>query len=228
MKLEDLHGGALQAFVKGMWKQRLSGEAFRAFLESNLDFARWGFRLTHMTYVKGDATTKVIYDSERCRVRFDLSNIGRLPGEDELYAMYGRLHALNDDVVMDWRGDKRWCWHYSIPEPLLFLDGYSPQQIFAYREKEGKYPSPPVLATKHQSEQDREFRRLYPPASVIWREALIWEHYGDRFFGLFDIGREDLWEEYERFIQEYYRERRRVFPPKPMGGDPPLPRDRIC
>jgi hypothetical protein len=228
MKLEELRGETLRSFVHGMRKERLHGEAFRAFLESNLEFARWGFHLSHIDYAKSLGSTTAIYDSDKCRVRFDLGNIGRLPEEDELHVQYGRRHAPNDNSVMVWRGERCRCWHYSVPAPVLFVEGNSPRDIFAHRKKEGDYPYPHVLAAKNESEQDREFRNLYPPASVVWREVLIWQHCGHRLFDLFDLRRPELWEDYQKFIHEYYVEYERVFPPKRVGGDPALPRDRIC
>lgn len=228
MKIKELRGDTLLSFVNSMSKERLHGEAFRAFLEDNLDLARWGFRLSHMAYDKKGGFTKVVYDSERCRVRFSLSNIGRGPEEDELHAMYGRLHALNENVVMVWGDEKCWCWHYSIPEPVLFLEGLSPREVVAHREREGDFPYPLPLAAQYESEQDRQLRNEYPPASVVWREALIWQTYGDRLFDLFDLRRPDLWEDYREFVRELHAEYDRVFPPRPVLGDQPLARDKIC
>ena len=228
MKLGELRGEAIRAFVKSMLKERLQGEAFRVFVEGNLDFPRWGFTLSGKAYFKRSASTTLIYDSERCRVRFDLSNIGRLPQEDELYVSYGRLHAPDDRMETVWRGEKCRCWHHSIFEPVLFLEGYTPEQILDYRRKEGEWPLPPVLAERERSEQGREFREKYPPAGVISREALIWETYGNRFFDLFDLRKPDLWEAYQTFVRQYYAEYERLFPPRPIGGDQPLPRDKIC
>jgi len=228
MKLEELHGETLRSIVHGMWKERLRGDAFRAFLEGNLEFTRWGFGLSHMEYAKSSGTTTAIYDSDRCRVRFDLSNIGHLPQEDELNVQYGRQHAPNDALEIVREGERCRCWHHSIPEPVLFLEGRSPRDIFARRAKEGVYPYPLVLAEQEVSELNREFKNLYPPAGVVWRERSIWRLYGQRFFNLFDLRHPELWEGYRKFLREYYVEFERLFPPRVVLGDQPVGRGKVC
>ena len=35
------------------------------------------------------------------------------------------------------------------------------------------------------------------------QQAMIWEHYEQRFFELFDLRRPDLWDDYIGFLKEY-------------------------
>ena len=228
MKIEELNDQKLRTFVESMRKGRLHGEMFRAFLESNLDLASWGFRLSHAANANRGAGATLIYDSDRCRVRFALRDYERYPEQDELYVEYGRLHAPNDDWAMIWRGEKCRCWHSPLLELLAFLEGYSVQEVFRHKVKEGNYSWPAFLAAYKQSEESRRLRMMYPPAAVIREESLIWEQYGDRLFDVFDLRRPELWEEYQKFAREYWAEHERAFPPRLMGGDPPLLPDKIC
>jgi hypothetical protein len=113
-------------------------------------------------------------------------------------------------------------------ELLPFLEGCSVQEVFRHKLKEGNSSWPAFLAAYKQSEESRRLRMMYPPAAVIREESLIWEHYGDRLFDVFDLRRPDLWEEYQRFVQEYWAEHERVFPLRPILGHRPIPRDNIC
>ena len=228
MKIEQLRGGTLQSFVSSISKERLQGEAFRALLEDNLDFAHWGFRLSHMGYEKKGSRTKVIYDSDRCRVRFSLRNLGRGAEEDELPVEYGRLHAPNDSLSMVLNGEECWCWHNSVPLLVLFLEGYSPKEIVDRQEKDGRLPSPPPLASYDRSDEGRELSRIYPPASIIRRESLIWSHYGDRLFDLFDLRRPGPWGQYEEFLGTYYQAYYQIHPRRDFPGGTSPPWHRIC
>ena len=228
MKIEELRGATLLSFVNAMSTERLHGEAFRAFLEDNLDLARWGFRLSHMAHDKKGGVTKVVYNSDRCRVRFSLSNLGRGPEEDELPVEYGRLYAPDDSLSMILNGEECWCWHNSVPLLVLFLEGFSPTEIVDLQEKEGRLPRPPLLAAYDRSEEGRELGRIYPPASIIRREGQIWSHFGDRLFDLFDLRRPDLWEKYKNFLERYYQGYYQVHPRPHFRGDASPPWDRIC
>jgi len=211
-----------------MLNERLRGEVFRKVLEDNLDFARWGFHIGHAASRMRGYVSALIYDSDRCRFLFNLSNIGRVPQEDELYVRYGRLHAPNDEGEMTWRGEKCRCWHTPILEVLPFLEGWSVDEVFRHRTEGAEYPRPAFLADYRRSEEGRQLWRIYPPAAVIREESLIWDHYGDRLFDLFDLRRPELWEDYRRFVHDYWAEHDCLFPPRPILGDQPLPRDKIC
>ena len=228
MKIEDLDNEMLGALADSLHKGPHHGETFRGLLESNLDFARWGFRLSHTAYREKGPGATLIYDSDRCRVRFDLANPERYPIFDELYVRYGRLHAPNDDAEMIWRGEKCRCWHSPMIELLPFLEGQSVEEVFRCKAKVGKYARPPFLEAYKQSEESHRLRSMYPPAAVIREERLIWEHCGDRLFDVFDLRRPELWEKNRRFVHDYWTEHDRLLPPRPILGDQPLPRDKIC
>jgi hypothetical protein len=181
-----------------------------------------------MAYDKKGGVTKVIYDSDRCRVRFNLSNIGRGPEEDELPVEYGRLHAPNDSLSMVVGGEEYWCWHSSVPLLVLFLERYSPKEMIDRQEKDGRLPSLPLLASYDRSEEGRELRRMYPPASIIRRESLIWSHYGDRLFDLFDLRRPGPWGQYEEFLGTYYQAYYQIHPRRDLPPDTSPPWHRIC
>jgi len=207
-----------------MKEERLHGEDFRAFLEEHLDFDRWGFKISYYEYSERFRRTNVIYDSPLCRIEFRLNNIGHFPDEDELHVMYGRHHALNNRLRMTYEGEECYCWHYSIRYPVQFLEGISPQAIISHRDKVGGTPLPLVLAELRQTDTIQKLRKTYPPEAVVRREALIWEHYGERFFQLFDLHRPDLWQDYRHYVEEIYW----LKPPVPVKGDPSLPRYKIC
>ncbi len=35
-------------------------------------------------------------------------------------------------------------------------------------------------------------------------EGFIWEYYGERLFSLFDLSQPERWEQFRRFLREYY------------------------
>lgn len=206
-----------------MKESRLHGTKFLAFLESKMDFSRWEFRLTHSDFSR-NGVSRAIYDSELCRVDFDLYNERYGPENDELHVQYGRLHAPDTEAFIVWNGEKCRCWHYSIFLPVLFLEGFTPEEVASRKAQEGSLPLPPILAAQEQSEANIELRQTYPPAAVLAREALIWDHYGVRFFELFDLREADLWDSYRRFVEEYYRLR----PRRQFKGDTSPPDHKIC
>ena len=207
-----------------MKEERLHSEAFRAFLEEHLDFDRWGFKLSHYAYSERLRTTSVIYDNPLCGVMFDLYNVGHFPDEDELHAMYGRHHALNDDLTMPYEGEECFCWHYSIRYPVQFLEGISPQEIISHREEIGGILLPSVLAELRQTNDFKTLMREFSPKAAVIEEALIWDRYGERFFQLFDLRRPELWQEYRRYLKECYRLKPSIHIP---GDTSPLPY-KVC
>ncbi len=206
-----------------MNEEQPHGDKLIAFLETKLDFARWGFRISFKQYAS-KYRTKVIYNSEWCRVKVSLATVSPLPEQDELYVKYGRLHAPDSEPTMMWNGEECYCWHYPVFLPVLFLEGYSPEEVAAGMDRERGGFMPPVLEQQWQSDEDKRLRREYPPASVVAREALIWEHYGVRFFELFDLRRPDLWDKYRRFVEEYYR----IDPLPPAPGSTAPADHKIC
>ena len=161
--------------------------------QSFLDLGSWGFTESYRSSKPGN----LIYDSESCRLNlvwegWDYS------GGNSISIYYGRLHAPNEEPTMIWNGEECNCWH-RFELVLHFLDGQTPQDaaktiythslIEQYKRSElgqsltGKRRQPEWLAQMH---------------------AMIWRHYGRRFFELFDLRRPDLWEQYQRFLKEVY------------------------
>jgi len=166
---------------------------------SNLDLKKWKFKLSfkdfgHMSY------QKVIYDSPFCRLNLSFSR-QRLPKYDELSIFYGRLHAPDDKTFMVWQDQECHCWHANL-NYLMFLDGLSSYDA-AEQEKNQIY-LPPVVLEFRNSTIGKQLREEYPPKYAVIRESFIWQHYGQRLFDLFDLRQTDLWEEYRKFLKEYY------------------------
>jgi hypothetical protein len=163
-------------------------------IEENLDLEQWGF---HLSYTKleerqGISNRRIIYDSEWCRLQFIYSR-RVLPDENELHRYYGRLHATNDGNLLG-KGEKCYCWHDAIM-PLFFLDGLTPIEALQRNQ-------PAVL--KEFRESPLSTRATHPLVGIL-EQSVIWEHYGARFFELFDLRRPNLWNQYVTFLEEYYR-----------------------
>lgn len=176
------------------------GEALKRLIEENLEIERWRFRPTFTKFARVN-NIKIIYDSDWCRVKFKFSRV-HYPGTDEILIDYGRLHAPDEDLFMVWNGEGCRCWHNFL-DPLRFLDGLTPQE--AYQQAMIDKQLPPVVREFRESEQARQLAKAYPPKAVIVQQSALWEHYGERFFELFDLRHPDLWEGYRRFLKEYYK-----------------------
>ena len=192
-------------------------EKLTRLLESILDFKRWGFRQSY-AFISPKSLPYVIYSSEWCRVRFSLNGGDQYHG-NELAVRYGRLHAPDNEAVLIWNGEKCRCWHL-VYDALDFLDGLSPQEAVDQLHKQ---PSP-VVEQFRQSELGKKLHFDHLPEWATREEAAIWEHYGQRLFDLFDLRRPELWEEYTRFIKEYYK----ILDIKPGPGSPYPPRYKVC
>jgi hypothetical protein len=175
------------------------GQALMQMIEQNLDIKSWKFRLT-FTKFHQTSNIKIIYDSEWCRIKFMFSR-QRTPQYDELSIAYGRLHAPNEDPYMEWQGENCRCWH-NVMVPLRFLDGLLPSEVM--RQANIQKQSPPVVENFRQSELGEKLFNEYPPKSSIVMHSVLWKHYGQRLFELFDLRKPDLWEEYRKFVKEYY------------------------
>jgi hypothetical protein len=176
------------------------GRALVALIEENLNPKGWGFTQSFINFAKSSGQV-VIYDSIWCRIRFSFSR-QRSPEYDELSIYYGRLHALNEEPYMEWKGKKCRCWH-ELWEPLRYLDGLSPSD--AVQQSELLKQLPTVVENFWNSDQAKILREVYPPKHGIVLHSKLWQHYGQRLFDLFDLQRPDLWDEYQKFLAEYYR-----------------------
>ena len=151
-----------------------------------------GFELTYSGAVP-NYKPSILYQSKQCQIR--ISCLRDRPYEEvELSVHYGRLHAPLDKDIMEWNNEKCWCWHRLDGSPLLFfLDELPPADV-------DKLIVPQI---------SREF--IASSKNMGWtvsehfarKHAVIWEHYDQRLFNLFDLNYPNLWEEYVDFLKEY-------------------------
>jgi hypothetical protein len=156
---------------------------------SNLD--AWGFSESY----RSDKDKRLVYDSEWCRIKLIWGGWDYGKG-NSINIYYGRLHAPNESTTMIWNGEECHAWH-KLRLPLLFLDGDSPDK--AARMK----ASAPLTSKYYEEKYLQKFYRRQPEWLVTMHME-VWEHYGKRFFELFDLRRPDLWERYRQFLKEYY------------------------
>ncbi len=182
-------------------------------LGSCMQFEKWGFKQSFYG-VAEEFTPSVIYDSDKCRVKFSFIVDSFIDHDVErLEIRYGRLHASNQKRFMIWNGINCHCWH-SLHNTLKFLDGLSPQEAV---KKSRDFPQ--------FIRQFAQQTKGYGYSDVIWVARLhsaVWENYGDQLFDLFDLRHPDLWEQYKQFLTEFYQFKA----PHPNPYAPP--RENIC
>jgi hypothetical protein len=69
-----------------------------------------------------------------------------------------------------------------------------------------------------------EFRQKFRRRQPEWlaqMNTVVWQHYGKRFFNLFDLRQPQLWEQYRKFLKEMYDIKGRSPNIKP-------PLDKVC
>lgn len=154
-----------------------------------LDF--WGFKESFNSAKSGN----LIYDSEWCRINLVWGGWD-YGGGNSINIHYGRLHAPNEEAVMTWNGEKCRCWH-SFDDALHFLDGHSPA-------KAARLDVSHIITDPFYEEAFRHKFSRRQPEWLATMHSTIWQHYGKRFFELFDLRRGDLWEEYQQFLKEVY------------------------
>lgn len=173
-----------------------------------LDLARWGFKESYLSSKTGN----LIYDSKQCRISLVWGGWDPLGG-NSISIYYGRLHAPNEEATMTWKGEECYCWH-RFEHALHFLDERTPAEAAKLNF------SHPIANPFYEDEFRREFHRR----QLEWlarMHAVVWEHYGKRFFELFDLHNPDLWERYRQFLKEYYDIEGRIPEIKPSM-------DKVC
>jgi hypothetical protein len=154
----------------------------------------WGFTLS--TKQEGDPESWLVYTSQWCKMKIHYRRDfhQRIP-EDSVDIYYGRIHALNDSLIMEQNGQRYHCWLSSVDQNLLFkyLDGHSPVEAMQYT------PRPQWL--KDYSSKTQETNKA-GESKLVYMKA-FWDHYGLRFFELLDIRRPDLWDGYINFLKGY-------------------------
>ena len=159
--------------------------------QSFLDLARWGFKESYQSV----EPSKLIYDSEWCRVNLVWGGWDPIEG-NSVSVYYGRLHASSEKATMIWNGEECNCWH-RFEYALHFLDGRTPADA---AKRNLSHPSKDQF---YEPEFLQRFHRRQPEW-LLRIHASIWQHYGERFFELFDLRRPDLWDQYRQFLKEFY------------------------
>jgi hypothetical protein len=173
-----------------------------------LSLASRGFRESFRSTTPG----KLIFDSKLCRIGLIWGGWD-YGGGNSMHILYGRLHAPNNSVTMLWNGELCTCWH-DIDHPLNFLDGRLPADVVR------RYYSHPITDPFYEETYRQQFKRRQPEW-LAQMHLSIWQHYGNRFFELFDAQRNDLWQQYQSFISAFYKIRGR------RPGDDPA-QDKVC
>jgi hypothetical protein len=137
----------------------------------------------------------LIYNSKQCRIKLIWGGWD-YGGGNSIHIRYGRLHALNENVTMIWNEEVCRCWH-DFDYALHFLDGRTPADAASLNY------SHPITSPFYKEEIRKEFSRRQPEWLAKMHVA-IWQHYGQRFFDLFDLRRSDLWLQYRQFLKEVY------------------------
>jgi hypothetical protein len=160
-------------------------------IQDSSSLSTWGFRESF----RSKDGKEIIYDSEWCRMNIVWGGWDPMGG-NSISIYYGRLHAPNETATMFWEGEECHVWH-DFTTVLYFLDGTFPAEA-------AKMKASHPLTDKYYEE---EFRKTYHRRQPEWLMKMhmdIWDHYGVRFFELFDLRRPDLWLGYRQFLKEFY------------------------
>jgi len=161
----------------------------------------------------------VIYDSPRCRMRLSPA-FERDREKGSVYCDYGRLHAPDEGLYMDWQGERCIAWHaINYEKYYWFLEGCTPEEAAEHYRRRSRRPARVAFEASELG------RRLH---GIEWSVALKgfeWEYYGERLFSLFDLRQPERWEALRRFLQEYFR----LVPQHPLAEDVfGVPRWSVC
>jgi hypothetical protein len=182
--------------------------------ENFLPLEHWGFKQSAFL---ADEKPRVIYDSKWCRIML-LWGGSVVSSAYSVGIFYGRLHALNDGFVMMWSGENCHCWH-QVYEALFLLDRLSPKDAVDRIRINDKRPQ---VIEDFERDNLVKLRNGMPPTEWdVKMHAMIWEHYGERLFELFDLRHAELWEKYAQFVKEFYELLGLDFDSSP-------PPDKIC
>ena len=156
-----------------------------------LNLASRGFKESYRSVKPG----KLIYGSDLCRISFIWGGWDSSNG-NSMHIRYGRLHAPNEEATMIWNDEECHCWH-RVEHALHFLDKRIPAEAARLNY------SHPLTSPFYEEKFQQKFNRRQPEW-LAQMHATIWQHYGKRFFELFDLRRPDLWEEYRQFLKDVY------------------------
>jgi hypothetical protein len=168
------------------------------------------------------AIPSVIYNSEKCRVMFQLEESG-FPYSYATYIYYGRLNAQDNASFMMWENEKCYCWHeienYGIP----FLENIPPNECMEdngrkfVSELKREIKTKDIEAeqvTSHNIEENHlkelfkrcgfrspETKYILEPIKL---HTAIWNKYENRLFDLFDLRNTEQWAKYTQHVKEFY------------------------
>jgi hypothetical protein len=178
--------------------------------KSFLDLTLWEFGESYRSAKSGN----LIYDSKWCRVNLVWGGWDYSDG-NSMNIYYGRLHAPNEETTMVWNSEECHCWH-RLELGLHFLDNQKPE----YASK-NMYTHNLIEQYKQSEIRQSLTGKRRQPEWLAQLHATIWQHYGKRFFELFDLRQPNLWEQYRQFLKEVYDIKGRSPRIKP-------PLDKVC
>lgn len=182
-------------------------------IQKHLPLARWGYRLSWIGDPIRDAPwhSPLIYDSPRCRVALDpqIDYRARLDGvrqPTDFYVLYGRSHAPNEALwIGEWKEKRCRAWHDITRLPFAhFFEGTTPQSLRDSYMRED-------FSKLSRNEAQDAFNRSAPSETLgpaerdLAYHGFLWEHYGERLFSLFDLRRQDQWDELRKYLREYFK-----------------------
>jgi hypothetical protein len=160
-------------------------------VDNDSKLATWGFKENYRSIID----KRLIYDSEWCRMKFVWGGWDYGSG-NSISVYYGRLHAPNEKTTLIWNGEECHAWH-EFEYVLHFLDGRSPTET-------SELDTSHSLTDKYY---DDEFSQKFDRRQPEWLMQMhmeVWDHYGERLFELFDLRQPQLWEQYRKFLKEFY------------------------
>lgn len=176
--------------------------------QSILGLPERGFKETYRSANSGE----LIFDSTMCRISLTWGGWDQIGG-NSMHIHYGRLHAQNESITMQWQGEECRCWH-NLDYILHFLDRRTPA------ESAKLDVSHPTTDPFYKTEITQNFRRRQPEW-LAEMQVTIWNQYGQSLFDLFDIRKPELWQRYQQFLKEVYDIQGRDSDIKP-------PMDTVC
>jgi len=157
-----------------------------------LPLAKWGFE---ENIRPGE---RIIYNSKFCRLKIVWGNWDYMGG-NSISIYYGRLHAPNEVVTMQWNGEECKCWHRA-EFALHFLDG---QKLPEKLPLTWLYSHDFLTPFYEDADILKEYKRRQPEWLMQMHEV-IWERYAPRLFEVFDLRRPELWKQYREFLRACY------------------------
>lgn len=173
-----------------LWIEDLPSYMLRAAYQ-HLPLESFGF---HRSY---SDEKRLILNSGWCRVRFfadwEAHPYAHYTGQYKLLIFYGRLHAPNHSLEMEWQGERCKCWLFlSFDHVLEFIN-----ETFFKSQKPSYADFDNIIAERIEKSADAISRSLA-------FEAEIWKHYAPELFYLFDLRRPELWEQYRAWLKARY------------------------